>query len=42
MKDLKHLLYFEDLLQTANNELIEQAKADGRNARLIIVACLRS
>ncbi len=30
MKDLKHLLYFEDLLQTANNELIEQAKADGR------------
>ena len=30
MKDLKHLLYFEDLLQNANNELIEQAKADGR------------
>ena len=30
MKDLKHLLYFEDLLQTANNELIEQARADGR------------
>ena len=28
MKDLKHLLYFEDLLQTANNELIEQAKKE--------------
>ena len=30
MKDLKHLLYFEDLLQTANNELIEQAKKEGK------------
>ncbi|MBQ6150683.1 MAG: 2-hydroxyacyl-CoA dehydratase, partial [Mogibacterium sp.] len=30
MKDLKHLLYFENLLQNANNELIEQAKQDGR------------
>ena len=30
MKDLKHLLYFEDLLQNANNELIEQAKKEGR------------
>ena len=29
MRDLKHLIYFEDLLQTANNELIQQAKADG-------------
>ena len=29
MKDLKHLLYFEDLLQTANNELIEQARKEG-------------
>ncbi len=29
MKDLKHLLYFENLLQNANNELIEQAKKDG-------------
>ena len=34
MKDLKHLLYFEDLLQTANNELIEQARADGRKVAL--------
>ena len=30
MKDLKHLLYFEDLLQNANNELIEQAKSEGK------------
>jgi len=29
MKDLKHLLYFEDLLQTANNDLIVQAKESG-------------
>jgi benzoyl-CoA reductase/2-hydroxyglutaryl-CoA dehydratase subunit BcrC/BadD/HgdB len=30
MKDLKHLYYFENLLQEANNELVQQAKADGR------------
>ena len=30
MKDLKHLLYFENLLQNANNELIEQAKGEGK------------
>lgn len=30
MKDLKYLQYFEDLLQTADNELIEQAKKDGK------------
>ena len=29
MKDLKHLIYFERLLENADNELIEQAKADG-------------
>ena len=27
MKDLKHLIYFENLLQEANNELVQQAKA---------------
>ena len=32
MRDLKHLIYFEKLLETANNELIEQAKADGKLA----------
>ena len=26
MKDLKHLIYFEDLLQNAHNALIEQAQ----------------
>ena len=25
MKDLKHLIYFENLLQEANNELVKQA-----------------
>ena len=29
MKDLKHLYEFEKLLQEANNELVQQAKADG-------------
>jgi benzoyl-CoA reductase/2-hydroxyglutaryl-CoA dehydratase subunit BcrC/BadD/HgdB len=30
LKDLKHLIYFEDLLQNADNELVEQAKAEGQ------------
>ena len=30
MKDLKHLYYFENLLQEANNELVQKAKADGK------------
>ena len=29
MKDLKHLIFFEDLLLEANNELIRQAQEDG-------------
>lgn len=29
MKDLKHLIEFENLLQEANNDLIQQAKKDG-------------
>ena len=29
MKDLKHLIYFENLLQQANNELIIEAKKNG-------------
>lgn len=28
VKDLKHLIYFEDLLQEANNELVKKAKAE--------------
>ena len=32
MKDLKHLIYFENLLQEANNELVHKAKADGKYA----------
>ena len=30
MKDLKHLYYFEQLLQDANNELIRQAQSEGQ------------
>ena len=30
MKDLKHLIFFENLLQEANNELIRQAKSEGK------------
>ena len=30
MKDLKHLIFFEDLLQEANNVLIRQAQAEGK------------
>lgn len=30
MKDLKYLQYFEDLLQIANNDLVVQAKAEGK------------
>ena len=30
MRDLKHLGYFEDLLQTANKELIAKAKEEGK------------
>ena len=29
MKDLKHMIYFEKLLENADNELIEKKKADG-------------
>ena len=30
MKDLKHLIYFESLLENANNELIQKAQAEGQ------------
>ena len=32
MKGLKHLIFFEDLLQEANNKLVRQAKEDGKYA----------
>ena len=32
MRDLKHLIYFENLLENADNELVEQAKAEGQLA----------
>lgn len=32
MKDLKHLIYFESLLENADNELVKQAQADGNIA----------
>ncbi|MBP5282015.1 MAG: 2-hydroxyacyl-CoA dehydratase [Lachnospiraceae bacterium] len=30
MRDLSHLQYFEDLIQEANNDLVRQAKGEGR------------
>ena len=36
MRDLKHLLYFENLLQEANNPLITRAREEGK----ICVACV--
>ena len=30
MKDLKHLIFFEDLLQEANNVLVQQAQREGK------------
>ena len=32
MKDLKHMIYFEKLLEQADNELVEKAKAEGKLA----------
>ena len=32
MKDLKHLIYFENLLQEAQNELVTQAVGEGKIA----------
>ena len=32
MKDLKHLIFFENLLQEANNDLVKQAKNEGKYA----------
>ena len=32
MRDLKHLIFFEGLLDNADNELVEQAKAEGQLA----------
>ena len=32
MRDLKHLIFFDDLLQEANNELVRQAKKEGLRA----------
>lgn len=32
MRDLKHLIYFENLLQEANNDLVKQGKSDGKLA----------
>ncbi len=32
MRDLKHMIFFENLLENADNELVEQAKAEGKLA----------
>ena len=31
MKDLKNMIYYEELLEEANNDLVRQAKAEGRH-----------
>ncbi|MBO4383749.1 MAG: 2-hydroxyacyl-CoA dehydratase, partial [Clostridia bacterium] len=30
MKDLKHLIFFENLLEDCNNELIQKAQVEGK------------
>ena len=32
MRDLKHLIYFENLLESADNDLVKQAQAEGKLA----------
>ena len=32
MRDLKHLIFFENLLQEANNDLVKQARGEGKKA----------
>lgn len=32
MKDLKHMIYFESLLEDAHNELVQKAKKEGKHA----------
>lgn len=42
MKDLKHLIYFEKLLENANNTLIEQAGKRGSwRSAIPAFTCLR-
>ena len=36
MRDLKHLTYFEDLLQEANNALVVQAQAEGKKCVALV------
>ena len=40
MKDLRHIRYFESLLEEANNALVRQAKAEGGAAVGYICCCL--
>ena len=40
MKDLKHLIYFESLLENANNELVQKAQAEGNLALGFPQQCL--
>ena len=37
MKDLKHLYFFEKLLEDAHNDLVRQAQAQGR--RCVATVC---
>ena len=37
MKELKHLIYFENLLDDANNELVRKAEAEGDEVLHLLV-----
>ena len=41
MRDLKHLIYFEDLLQEANNDLVRIGKEDGIEHGSLVSATYR-
>ena len=41
MRDLKHLIAFENLLQEANNELVRQGKADGKIVNEILAGFMK-
>lgn len=37
MRDLKHLIYFESLLENADNDLVKQAQAEEAGHRLYLL-----
>ena len=39
MRDLKHLIYFESLLENADNDLVKQAQAEGKLQEITQRSC---